>query len=440
MTLAERLQLQPYQGYAYAYPHKMAYRRLEPSVPLAPVWAEEDREALFLYVHVPFCEMRCGFCNLFTTTNPAPSHVETYLAAIGRQMQTMGEILGPHRFARVAFGGGTPTYLSEHELERLFALIDVHLGGIFPGTPVSFEMSPATVSAAKMKLLVELGVTRASIGVQSFLPEEVRAIARPQDPTTVARALECMRSAGFQILNVDLIYGAPNQALESWRLSLKEALQYRPEEIYLYPLYVRPLTGLDRLQREPSDLRLELYREGREFLLSNGYRQVSMRLFRREGTSVEPPEGPVYCCQEDGMLGIGPGARSYTRSLHYSSEYAVGRSGINEIIADFTNRSAGQFAVADYGCVVNLEEQKRRYLIKSLLRADGIDFAAYFERFEAELWGDFPMLSELVEHGLAEQYDARCILTPAGLERSDTIGPWLFSAEMQVRMDDYELV
>jgi len=445
MTLEERLNEQPYQGYAYAYPHKMAYRKLEPEIPLEPLWAREDREALFLYVHIPFCEVRCGFCNLFTTTNANSGYVEAYLEALGRQMKTVGELLGAHRFARAAFGGGTPTFLSEQELERLFALVDTHLSGPKVGASVSFEMSPATVTPEKLRLLIERRVTRASIGVQSFVDGEVRAIGRPQDPREVTLALDRIRGAGFRVFNLDLIYGAANQTPASWRYSLEQAFRYRPEEIYLYPLYVRPLTGLDRLHREPSDLRLQLYREGREFLLANGYRQISMRLFRRAGTQTELSEGPIYCCQEDGMLGFGAGARSYTQSLHYSSEYAVGRDGVRGIIEEFNGRTAAQFASADYGCFLDREEQQRRYVIKSLLRCDGLDLDVYRERFQTEALTDFPCLKDLKELGLAvltegEEVGKKLILTEAGLERSDTIGPWLFSAEMQSRMEDFDLV
>jgi oxygen-independent coproporphyrinogen-3 oxidase len=441
MTLAERLQLQPFQGYAYSYPHKLAYRPLRPAVPLAPLWAQEDRQALFLYVHIPFCEMRCGFCNLFTEANPEAGIVSAYLDALERQMAVLGEMLAPQRFARAAFGGGTPTFLSEREIERLFALIDARLGGIAPGAPVSFEMSPATVTPEKLKLLLSLGVTRASIGVQSFRLEETKALGRPQNPARLAAALTLLREAGFPILNIDLIYGAQNQTLHSWDESLREALRYTPEELYLYPLYVRPLTGLDKLRREPSDLRIELYRQGRDFLLANGYRQLSMRLFRRLDAPAAPASdgGPVYCCQEDGMTGFGAGARSYTESVHYSTEYAVGRSGVREIIQDFIARPDPRFAVADYGCALTPPEQRRRHVIKSLLRSSGLDGADYHARFGSRPLEDFPELDELLTHGLAHREESSFFLTDAGLERSDTIGPWLFSGEMADRMAEFDL-
>lgn len=440
MTLAERLAQDAFQGYAYAYPHKMAYAPLEPPRPLDTLWAGEDQDALFLYVHLPFCEMRCGFCNLFTTTGARADRVESYLGALERQMRVVGNALGPHHFARAAFGGGTPTFLSERELERLFAAVRQHLGTFAKGMPVSFEMSPATVTESKLRLLRAQGVTRASIGVQSFLLEETKALGRPQKRETVIEALTLMRGAGFPLLNIDLIYGIPNQTPRSWEESLREALRFDPEELYLYPLYVRPLTGLEKLQRHPSDSRLELYRQGRDLLLAQGYEQISMRLFRRAGVSAGVSDGPLYCCQEDGMVGFGAGARSYTRALHYSTEYAVGRSGVQEIIDDFIESSDSSFAVANYGCTLSEEEQRRRYVIKSLLRRDGLDLEAYQAAFGTGALTDFPQLHELSEHGLAELHGPRLSLTATGLERSDTIGPWLFSADMRQRMEQFELV
>lgn len=107
-----------FQGYAYAYPHKTAYRPFDQPIPLKDVWAGEDRTALFLYAHVPFCEMRCGFCNLFTMTHPKNGFVNAYLDALNRQAEAVAEGVGKSaRVTRLALGGGTPTFLTVAELE-----------------------------------------------------------------------------------------------------------------------------------------------------------------------------------------------------------------------------------------------------------------------------------------------------------------------------------
>jgi hypothetical protein len=119
----------PYQDYAYCYPHKTAYRPLVPRRPLAQVWTGKD--ALALYFHLPFCERRCGSCNLFTATDPRRELVAPYLAALQRQAEAAADALGRRRITRLAMGGGTPTFLSADELDRVFdisgiALLDRH--------------------------------------------------------------------------------------------------------------------------------------------------------------------------------------------------------------------------------------------------------------------------------------------------------------------------
>ena len=110
----------PYQGYLYAYPHKTAYRPLRPRPSLREVWSGEQREALFLYLHVPFCEMRCGFCNLFTRALPPREQVAAYLRQLRHEAAAVAEALGEARFALGAVGGGTPTYLAAEQLRRVF--------------------------------------------------------------------------------------------------------------------------------------------------------------------------------------------------------------------------------------------------------------------------------------------------------------------------------
>jgi oxygen-independent coproporphyrinogen-3 oxidase len=435
MTRLEQMLTEtPYVAYLYGYPHKTAYRPFTPALPLESVWAEERRDALFLYFHIPFCEMRCGFCNLFTAAGPKQDVVDAYLAALGREARRVKEALGRTTFARLAVGGGTPTLLDVAGLHTVFDLAEKVMGADPHGIPVSVEVSPETVDAAKLRALRSRGTDRVSIGVQSFIEAEVAAVKRPQQTAQVEAALDLIRSTGFPTLNLDLIYGMEGQTVESFLFSIRQALRFSPEELYLYPLYVRPLTFLGKKARAWDDLRLSLYRAGREFLLSQGYTQVSMRMFRAR--HAPDAGGPVYRCQEDGMVGLGCGARSYTGGVHYSSEYAVGSREVRSIIASYSERTEASFGEVGYGFRLDAAEQRRRYLLLSLL-AEGVDLAGYRQRFGAEVLGDFPELAELEAHGLARPVGGVLKLTEAGVERSDLIGPWLHSEGVRSLSQEY---
>jgi len=435
VTIAEVLEATRYQSYIYAYPHKTAYRPLS-SRPLRDVWANERRGSLFLYVHIPFCEQRCGFCNLFTRPVPPEDTIAAYLATLARQVAVVRRALddgGAFAFARAAIGGGTPTLLDAHQLERVMALVD-EMGA--SRVPMSVETSPETALPDRLAVLVGGGADRISMGIQSFVEAEARAVNRPQRTADVHAALRAIRDANPATLNVDLMYGLPGQTEATWASSLHGALEYRPEEIYLYPLYVRPLTTLGRKGARAVDAhRVALYEQGRETLVEAGYRQISMRMFRRG----EFPAAPVYACQDDGMVGLGCGARSYTRALHYSTEWAVGARSIRDIIDRWIERDDAAFAVADYGFALDATEQRRRWLILSLLADEGLDLAGYHAKFGGDAHTEFPELAELPPHGLAVRDAATLRLTPEGLAHADAIGPWLASDAVRARMAEFAL-
>lgn len=436
LTLQQIIASSPYQSYTYAYPHKTAYRPLTP-VPLQKVWQNEAQDALFLYLHVPFCEMRCGFCNLFTTVNASASLEMAYLDALHRQARVTRDALDNPNVAQLAIGGGTPTYLKPDELERLYETVSL-FGVNYRDTPSSVETSPATATPERLAILAQHHTQRISIGVQSFIEEEVKSVGRAQRNAKVFSALENIRRGGFPILNIDLIYGLAWQTSESWLTTLKQALLFEPEELFLYPLYVRPLTGIGLEGRSWDDERTELYRRGRDFLLENGYQQISMRMFRRNSSQAGQGE---YCCQNDGMIGLGCGARSYTRELHYSSEYAVGKQSIKNILQAFVQRSDDSFARVEYGFRLDRNNQQRRFIIQSLLHSSGLSLPLYQQRFGSTPASDFPQLDELFALTLA-QYDVtaqKITLTEQGLAYSDAIGPWLYADEVNQRMQGYKL-
>ncbi len=436
-SLQEMLQASPYQDYVYSYPHKTAYRSIDPPVPLETLWSEQNRQALFLYIHIPFCEMRCGFCNLFTTVKRDGDFVSQYIETVRRQARRVKTALGEATFARFAIGGGTPTQLPVHGLEAILDIAEETMGARLQEIPISVEMSPETVDASKMKLLRSRGVARASIGVQSFIDTEVLAINRRQSASQVEAAIALMQEAGFPTINIDLMYGLPGQTVNTWLRSLRAALRFQPQELYLYPLYVRPLTYMGRSDKEWDDTRLACYREGRAFLLSEGYTQVSMRMFRAKHS----PElsDPIYGCQADGMVGLGCGARSYTNSLHYSTNYAVGAKQIDQILQAYIASPEEAFDYANYGFQLDSEECRRRYVLLSLLSDEGLNCTAYRTHFETDVFADLPELSELLPLGLAILEQETLYLTDAGIERSDTIGPWLFSEKVCHLMEEYKL-
>ena len=433
--LAALLEQDPFQAYVYSYPHKTAYRALDPAVDLRALWAEEDRSALFVYLHVPFCEQRCGFCNLFTSVQPREAVVDDYLTALERQAVALERALRPLRVARMAIGGGTPTFLPPAQLERLFAVAE-RLGA--SGVPCSVEASPTTADAARIALLARHGVTRVSIGVQSAFAHETAALHRHQDPRQVEAALGALRAARIPTVNADLIYGLAGQTADSLIESIERVIAWGANELYLYPLYVRPLTTLGRRGTAAGADRLDLYRAARDHLRRRGWRQATMRMFRApDAPDGADGTGRVYRCQDDGMVGLGPGARSYTRGLHYASPYAVAQGAVRDLIARWSAQDEADFSVARHGFTLDGDDQRRRWIMLSILEGD-LDLDAYQERFASTPLADHPHLAEAIAAGLVTVDGRWWRLSASGMERSDVLGQWLYSPRVAALMRDWQ--
>ncbi|WP_245375441.1 STM4012 family radical SAM protein [Paenibacillus eucommiae] len=434
----DQLTADPYRSYLYSYPHKTAYRDLEPKLPLQELWRNEPAESFFLYMHIPFCGARCGFCNLFTLPDKRADVHEQYVDALERQAKQWAPYVGHKPFARFAIGGGTPTLLAPKQLSRLFDIAEGTMGFDPQKASISVETSPETITSERLGILKQRRVDRVSMGIQSFVEAEAAAIYRPQQPDEVERALELLQKFDFPLLNLDLIYGLPGQTVSSWLYSLERALAHNPGELFIYPLYTREHTIVkpDTIRQLGTDLRLECYRAARELLHSRGYRQYSMRRFAKE-SPITGKDILSYSCQEEGMVGLGCGARSYTRSVHYASRYGVSRKATESILADYV--ATEHYNTADYGFILSEDEQKLRFVVKAILHQEGLDAAAYLERFGVRLQEDQPQLRRLTDGGLAVEHEGVLRLTEEGMAYSDSIGDWLISPEVRERMESYVL-
>ncbi len=420
-----------YQQYAYSYPHKHAYRPFE-ARPLKEVWEGEDMSQLFAYLHLPYCEMRCGFCNLFTVANPKQG-VGQYLQALQREAATYRRLLPDCEFEEYAIGGGTPTFLEAEQLRWMLTIFQEQLGVDTKSKYGSIEASPKSIDHEKISLIEEFGINRISMGLQSWLESETKLLGRPQKTEEAATAVDLLKQSKVQEFNLDLIYGIKSQTISSFRYSIERCLEYAPTEIYLYPLYTRALTGLSKMQQQFDDTRLDLYRFGRDFLLEQDYRQVSMRCFRRiDAPQIESNFSPT----ENGTMGIGAGARSYTQMLHYSTDYAVSRKATKAIIESYAKRS--EFELVNYGIQLNENEQLRHFLIKSLCDGGSLDKEQFALRFGKQV-GEEPLLQVLFQDELLVEKQGKIRLNEAGMELEDAIGPMLFSQETNSLMEAFEL-
>lgn len=423
-----------YQQYAYSYPHKLAYRVFGAPLSLKEVWQKEQKTRLFAYLHIPYCEMRCGFCNLFTIANPKEG-LNDYLAALRREALTYKDFFPALQFEEYAIGGGTPTFLDPDQLAKMLSIFKDDLGVNTNEKYGSIESSPKSITPDKIQLIEAYGIKRISIGIQSWIETETKQLGRPQLPELASKAVQYLVNSKIPEVNIDLIYGINGQTAKTWQYSLERTIEFQSTEIYLYPLYTRPLTGLDKLNSPISnDNRLFLYRQGRDYLLANGYQQVSMRCFRKIDA---PIIDSCYDSTSDGMIGIGAGARSYTNTLHYSSEYAVSRKAIKSIIQAYSEKE--DFTFINYGIHLNEEEQIRRFLIKSLIDGGRLNSRTFEERFQQSIF-DIAVIQDFLDQELLEQEAHFIRLSTLGLEMEDWIGPALFSSQVNDRMNAFQLL
>ncbi len=417
-----------YQQYMYSYPHKTAYGPLE-GLRLDDYKPRLTTGANSLYFHVPFCETKCGYCNLFSLAGQAQELVEDYLQAMTRQIEQYQ--LSEVTFTDLTIGGGTPLYLTASQLERLFALAEerVHFQTTQP--PIIIETSPRQTTAEKVQVMRDHGVSRVSLGVQSFQDQELLTLGRLHRRKDIDRALALLKQAGFSCLNLDLIYGVPGQSVHSVLESLRLTLTYEPEEIFLYPLYVKAGTTLYRQGKRVSTEAYALYRMLRQELLGAGYTQTSMRRFVRKPAEEEAWNG---CGFAEHTLAIGCGGRSYIDELHFCVPYSVSPQGCARILQVYLQKVDHQ--IIEHGYLLTSAERQRRFLLKNLFYYRGLPIKAYETLFGRSPLMDFPVLKEwLAAQWLVWDERDNLRLTEAGLDLSDYLGPKLISPEVQAKME-----
>ena len=280
--------------------------------------------SLALYVHVPFCASRCGYCDFNTYTaaelGAAPGASQTsYVAAALHEVELARRVLGPRTVSSVFVGGGTPTLLASDTLVTVLGAIRDTFG-LADDAEVTTEANPESVTPESLAALREGGFNRMSFGMQSAVPHVLRTLDRVHTPGRAAQAVAEARAAGFDDISLDLIYGTPGESVADWRTSLDAALAAEPDHVSAYALIVEDGTPLARRIRRgelpaPDDDDLaDKYLLADELLGSAGYEWYELSNWARPGHACR--HNVAYWRSTD-WWGIGAGAHSHVGGVRW---------------------------------------------------------------------------------------------------------------------------
>ena len=278
-----------------------------------------------VYLHVPFCRVRCGYCdfNTYTSDELRGARQDQYADTLLREVELARGVLaglGPQRqAATVFFGGGTPTLLPPGDLARMLAGVREAFG-IADGAEVTVEANPDTVTDAVAAELAASGVTRLSIGMQSAVPHVLAALDRTHDPANVRTAVAAARAAGLDV-SVDLIYGAPGESLEDWRTSVRTAIELAPDHVSAYALIIEDGTKLARQIRRgdvpapDDDLQADMYELVDDALEAAGFEWYEVSNWARD--DAQRSRHNLAYWQGTDWWGFGPGAHSHIGGVRF---------------------------------------------------------------------------------------------------------------------------
>lgn len=373
-----------------------------------------------LYVHVPFCETKCGYCDFFSVAvkdRDTAALVDRIKTELHRRVAR-----ATHHVRTIFCGGGTPTILPT---DQLAGLLDVINDVVTVGNLAEFtvEANPATVDDEKARLLLQSGVTRVSMGVQSFFPDELDTLERIHSPDDIAPSVATLRRNGIPQINLDLIFGIPGQTRETWTGSLRRAIELEPDHIACYGLMYEPGTRLTAMRSagriRPCDEELEadLFDGTVDTLSAAGYEQYEISSFARPGCRCE--HNLIYWRNEP-YIGVGPSAAGCLDGRRYKNVAHV--AGYIRMVDEHGHAEAESEAIDTETLITEMIMMQLRLIeglsIEAFRRRTGLDPIALFAQ----------TLDPLTDRGLLTVSETHIAFTRRGRLVGDAIMAELVAA------------
>ncbi len=369
-----------------------------------------------IYIHIPFCERKCVYCDFYSVTGP--SYQDDFIQSLLSELEQKSSLCKNKTFDTVYIGGGTPSLLSIETLAMILEKIYTFYN-ISANAETTIEINPGTVDREKLSAYKKLGIQRLSIGIQSFIDEELRFLGRIHNAQQARESITAARAAGFDNISLDLIAALPRQSIESWSCNLKQALEYRPEHISAYTLIVEDGTPLHEkvlkeivIPKQPDE-EAGFFEKTMDTLSAYGYLHYEVSSYSKSAKYISRHNFKYW--NHSGYLGFGPSAHSFWNKRRFKNV-----SSITQYIKMLsTGRTAEIFSETLDDKTLEFE-----FIFLGLRTFMGVELKHFKNRFDYDFIDRYEaIIKDLTLNGFAETVDGVFKLTKKGMMLSDEILP-----------------
>lgn len=376
-----------------------------------------DMKKLGLYIHIPFCRQKCGYCDFLSFECKSDKLLGEYAKALILEIRNRKEDCIDREVDTLYIGGGTPSLMPAEDVVRIMDEVRRNFN-LSPDAEITVEANPASLSREKLEYYRNCGINRLSIGVQSFDNRILRILGRLHDKNEAFHMIQTARKAGFDNISIDLMFGVPTQSLKTWIDTVRQGIFLEPQHISLYSLQLEEGTDLFRrvydensLSVIPDDLDRRMYHEAVSMLRDAGYNLYEISNAARPGR--ESRHNKKYWSYEE-YLGLGLGASSFyedKRFRNYDKMYKYIHA-IKEKRVPVDEQTIEHYTVRDEIGI---------YVFTGLRRVEGIDLKDFRERFGVDLFSVYDPEILAKYKGKIGLYEDRLYLTEEGMDISNSI-------------------
>jgi len=365
-----------------------------------------------IYVHIPFCDTKCIYCDFYSITNH--SRKKELIDSLVTEIKTNALKVNDKSFDTIFFGGGTPSLLSYEEFNRLFEALYTSYN-ISPDSEITIEANPGTLNTEKLKTFRKLPINRMSFGVQSFIDSELKFLTRIHSAEQAEIAIKSAQDSGFDNINLDLIFALPDQTPDNWKYNLEKAVSLNTKHISAYSLifedgtFLNTLLHKNKVKKADTDLEQEMYEYTMEYLSINGFNQYEISNYSIPG--YECRHNLKYWEHHD-YISFGPSAASFIDGYRYVN--------VRDIEKYIDAMDSGKDAY-DFTEFIDKDTSIMEYIFLGL-RSTGIDLKRFRTRYNIDFMKEYKSsINTLLTNNFASMEDNTLRLSRKGYAVCDEI-------------------